>query len=271
MFRSSPGSKVTVAPTVVVTEEPTDFVEPSPSSSESAAEQFDFAQMEKSFAALQHSLHGPAGFAIASNGRVWSTGKKQIDFAWSTSKIPVTIAALKVDKSEHMIMRAHDAITISSNSEAHAMWEMLGGYEKSAAAVTEVLRAGGDNNTVVNYEDNNFGLTPWANSDAAIFADHLPCMDDALNVYSLMGAVHESHRWGLGTIKGVHFKGGWGPVDTGYIVRQMAVIPAGDGQFFGISIMVESKSGQIRGQDDLTTIANWLKKYISQIPAHSCQ
>ena len=231
---------------------------------------FDIAAMEQSFAELQNTLNGPAGIAIASNGEVWTTGTKQTDYAWSISKVPVAIAALTANKSERNLVRARSAITISSNSAAHALWETLGGEQESASAVTEVLVAGGDSNTVVNYDDNNFGLTDWTVTDSAVFADHIPCMPEAKNVYALMGAINKSHHWGLGVIPGTHFKGGWGPVDSGFIVRQMGVIQKADNSFFGVSIMVDSKRGQIRGQQDLTAIAHWLKKYIAQVPSHTC-
>lgn len=226
--------------------------------------------MEKSFAKLQKSLRGPAGIAIASGGNLWVTGTKQSDYAWSTSKVPVAIAALKANSSEKNLVRARSAITISSNSAAHALWESLGEYKKSGNAVSAVLRAGGDTHTVVNYSGNNFGLTEWAISDSAVFADHLPCMADAKPVYSLMGSINKSHKWGLGTISGARFKGGWGPVKSGYIVRQIGVIPTSETTFFGVAIMVDSKRGQLKGQSDLTAIAHWLEQYLKEIPAHTC-
>ena len=278
MIQSAPNeapvtqAPATVSPTSSPTSLPTlspSLIQPEPTPVTSAVS-VDFAAMETSFATLQKSLHGPAGIAIASGDQVWATGSKQVDWAWSTSKVPVAIAALQENPSARNRSLAQSAITVSSNYAAHALWETMGEYKKSAQIVTRTLVAGGDSNTTVNYANNNFGLTDWALKDSAVFADHLPCMPEAQTVYALMGKIQKSHSWGLGTISGTHFKGGWGPVRKGTIVRQIGVVPTSGSKFVGVAIMVESHRGQIRGQQDLTAIAKWLKGYLDEVPSRGC-
>ena len=49
-----------------------------------------------------------------------------------------------------------------------------------------------------------------------------------------MGQVTGDQRWGLGALPDAKIKGGWGPAPSGrYLVRQIAVVPAGHEGFDG--------------------------------------
>jgi hypothetical protein len=159
----------------------------------------------------------------------WTTGH-----AWSTIKVPLAIAALSALPGEASDARAAQAITISDNASAQAMWDSLGAPAAAGAAVDAVLRDGGDLATNVQQtktrpEFTAFGQTTWSLADQAAFAARFPAGAPAARVWELMGQIDSSQRWGLGAFAGAHFKGGWGPDDAGYVVRQFGQVPVAGG------------------------------------------
>ncbi|MBN9644133.1 hypothetical protein ACFSSC_02395 [Corynebacterium mendelii] len=178
-----------------------------------------------------------SGVAAAGDGRAWP--------AWSTSKIPVAVAALRDNPQLAPAMRA--AVRVSDNAAAAQLWYSLGDAGRAAAAATAVLRQGGDMHTVVPESTTTgfsvFGQTPWTAADQALFAFHLPCLAGSAPVVAAMGEITPEQAYGLGRIPGARFKGGWGPDPAGYYtVRQMGVVAAGDG-VIGVSLVARPPDG----------------------------
>lgn len=234
----------------------------------------------KSFGRLQEQLSGPAGVAVFPVGSTRSAdlltvGTWKSGVAWSTSKVPVTIAAQRRSTSKATRSRSTKAITVSDNRAAEQLWASLGTPRKAAARTQDVIRDAGDRSTVVQSRRvragfTAFGQTTWDLDDQARFAAGLPCLPDAKNVVSLMGQITRSQRWGLGQLPRTRFKGGWGPVGRGYLVRQLGVITLPDGSKVGVAIAVSSPRGFERGTRDLTTVARWLGTRVDDLDGGRC-
>ena len=167
-----------------------------------------------SFHELSSQLAAQVGIAIASVGsRPVSLGTWSSGVAWSTSKVPLVIAALRAGVGSHELVA--QTIAHSDNDAAEELWSQLGDPASAARQVQDVIRAAGDAATVVESrrlrEDYTpFGQTRWSLIDQARFAAGLTQVADASPVVDLMRVLTIDHRWGLAA-KGFAAKGGWGP------------------------------------------------------------
>ncbi|MBL1079327.1 hypothetical protein JK358_33475 [Nocardia sp. 2] len=225
---------------------------------------------------LLPTLNGEVGLAMVAVGgdRItpfgnWSTGP-----AWSTIKVPLTLAALR--ENSGYTGSANSAITNSDNSAADMLWQSLGTPDVAAQAVEAVLREGGDAVTKVpstrtRAEYSPFGQANWSLSDQLRFASKLPCLPQADSVTGLMGKISYGQRWGLGTLDGAEFKGGWGPDINGkYLVRQFGLIPAPGGQV-AIAIAAQPSSGSFdEGTVMLTKVATLISEHLDELRGGSC-
>lgn len=217
------------------------------------------------------SWGGQAGLALAAPGASGSAepqaaGDLMSDVAWSTSKVPIAIAVVRQSGGADANVTA--AISVSDNAAAEAMWASLGDPATAAAATDQVLRDGGDATTNTNPERirpeyTAFGQTQWALPDQAQFGANLTCLDGAGPVVDAMGAIAGDQRYGLGTIPGARFKGGWGPDQSGmYLVRQFGTIPV-DGGELGVAIAARPADGTYEtGQAMLTEIAAAVQRHM---------
>lgn len=257
---------------------------PSPAASASTSPSPTRPDLAASFAALQRRLGGRVGLAFAPVGAgdhaVTVLGSWRSGSAWSTSKVPVSIAAIRDDGAAPDAATRRDvvaAITVSDNNAAHRLWVSLGSTRRAAAKVDAVLRSGGDGRTrMARTSDGSgftpFGLTTWALADQARFAAGLPCVTGAGLVLALMGKVTSSHRWGLGTLQGARFKGGWGPGPSGrYLVRQLGVLRLADGSRMGVAVATLPDSGSFTaGTRQLTAVARWLARNLTSGGSAGC-
>lgn len=179
--------------------------------------------------------------------------------AWSTIKVPLSIAALRADPSAEGTVR--QAITASDNAAAEALWTMLGASDAAATAVGSILAAAGDTATVVNPEVTRpgfsaFGQTQWDTAAQASFARQLPTITGADQVLAAMGSIVAGQDYGLGQIPGTRFKGGWGPDESGrYLVRQFGLVAGTQGET-GVALAVVPADGTYEsGQAALTELA----------------
>ncbi|MGN6721794.1 MAG: hypothetical protein ACTHJM_04195 [Marmoricola sp.] len=197
----------------------------------------------------------------------WSSGT-----AWSTSKVPVAIAALrKRPYSTTILNEVIRAIRASDNAAAHALWVSLGTGSQAAAATDYVLRYFGDRHTT--FRTTYFGLSTWSLHEPAIFGARLACtsLRVAKIVRNQMGQVIASQRWGLGTWPSAHFKGGWGPDSYGrYTVRQFGILPYNH-RWIVVAVGVVPSNGSFStGVAELNRISSWLWAHRAQLPSFSC-
>ncbi|OLT49925.1 hypothetical protein BJF87_00725 [Gordonia sp. CNJ-863] len=244
-------------------------------------------KLAKSYAALQKSmkksLPGQLGVAIAPVGgdQVISLGSLKTGRAWSTLKVPVSLAAQR-KRGPAVAMMEDKAITFSDNDAAGELWGVLGGGHASVDAVTAVLREGHDTRTHVSSEVDtpaSFpGYTSWALRDQALFGAHLPCLPGSENIIRLMSDVAPNQQWGIAKVgrnKGAvtAVKGGWGPATSksgAHLVRQLGVISTVDGQV-AVSMAAIPRSGSFTdGTKMLTRLGNWLGKNLAELPKGRC-
>lgn len=197
---------------------------------------------------------GSAGVAFLDDGDLRTGGSLAdlADAAWSTSKVPVAVAALTnagADDQNGLDGLMRQAITVSDNDAAEALWASLGDEAAAAAATQDVLRQGGDTTTTVpaqkrRAEFSTFGQTTWALGDQARFAAGLRCVAGSAPVLDAMGQVAADQDYGLGRLDGARFKGGWGPGEDGtYLVRQFGLIPADDGTMVPVAVAATAPDG----------------------------
>jgi hypothetical protein len=149
-------------------------------------------------------------------------------------KVPVIVASITSGRADWHAIEL--AITRSDNDAALRLWDAL---EDGPAQVEAVLRRAGDAETALERAPDprgwsSFGRTVWTLGAAATFYRALArgeLLDgrDGERVLDAMGRVIPEQRWGLGTLPGARFKGGWGPgeePDGGYEVIQAGI--AGD-------------------------------------------
>lgn len=176
--------------------------------------------------------------------------------AWSTSKIPVAVAALRAAADGSSTVDAATvqdnvtaAVTASDNAAAQALWDSLGDPETAGRKVTAVLREGGDTATTVQTRVTrpgltSFGQTVWTAENQVRFATKLACLPGADPVLAAMGQITAGQDYGLGRIDGARFKGGWGPDTTGaYQVRQFGLVPGADGTLVPVAVETVAADG----------------------------
>ncbi len=234
-----------------------------------------------SFASIQTGLDGPAGVVVFRVGAgpaekpLIRVGKLTTGVAWSTSKVPVAVAALRRSRSSTTQARARAAITRSDNQAAEKLWQGLGSSTSAARRTQNVVRAAGDTRTLVESRRvragfTAFGQTRWRLDDQARFAAGLGCRPEARATVKLMSQVVPDQRFGLGRLPRTAFKGGWGPVARGYLTRQLAIVTLPDGSQVGVAVAVRTSSGFARGKADLTRIAAWLGSQLRRLEGGRC-
>jgi hypothetical protein len=231
------------------------------------------------FAQFEPTLHAVAGIAIGTVGSTsapiplgdWKSGP-----AWSTIKIPLAIAALRKEDPTTVTDAMKAAITESDNAAAESIWATLGDPVDAAHEVEDVLRHTGDQKTVVQSQKvrpqfTAFGQTDWSLADQVQFISSAACDSANAPILTLMGQIEPGQSWGIGTIPGTRFKGGWGPSPRGnYLVRQFGVLTTPNGMI-AVALAAEPASGQFDdGTADLTEMAKWLTDHLGALPTGQC-
>lgn len=236
---------------------------------------------ESSFDQVAAGLSGEVGAVIGppESSEAASFGDLQSGSAWSTSKVPIALRVLEDSGGPSGLSSAQteqmrSALTLSDNEAAGALFSDLegkhGGLAGASAAVSEVLREGGDESTQISTrgrgEFSTYGQTEWSLANQQQFMGSLAagCVVSAESsdyVLDLMGEV-SSDTWGLGSAGlPARWKGGWGPgVDGGYLVRQMGILYVGD-KAAVVTLAALPADGQFAtGESMATTVAQWLAK-----------
>lgn len=234
------------------------------------------ADMAAEFAQLAGRVNARMGLVVSAVGGNqplktfgdWSQGP-----AWSTSKVPLVIAAYRQQRQVTNQMRA--AITESDNAAAEALWQQLGDPATAARKVQQILRETWDPTTVesrkLRAEFTAFGQTIWPLVNQAHFTATAFCIAANGPIFALMGQVAAQQSWGLGALPGAQFKGGWGPSPASrYLVRQLGVINTPHGKT-AVAIAAEPASGSFDdGRRALDEAAAWLATRLAQLPAGQC-
>ncbi|MEJ2579589.1 MAG: hypothetical protein P8Z68_10950 [Kineosporiaceae bacterium] len=243
---------------------------PSTSGTGSSSSAAEAARLSAEFARLTGTLQvRSAGLVFAPVGGpttalgTWTSGP-----AWSTVKVPLSLAARNRAGSAAVDALIHRALTRSDNDAATDLWSRLGAGRSAAAAVDEVLAAHGDGATRTQPDQvrppySPFGQTVWSLTGQVTFASALACSAADAPVLEEMTQVISSQRWGLGRLPSPAFKGGWGPDTRGrYLVRQFGVVTL-DGHLVAVALAAEPTSGSFDdGVRAATLISDWLERTV---------
>lgn len=214
-------------------------------------------------------------------------GDTRSPYAWSTSKVLIVTTLVKDLGGSSKLTATQrsqvtSAFTVSDNAAAAALFNSLaqrkGGLVPASAAMTQVLRTGGDTQTVVSTQGRStfstYGQTLWSVENQAQFMSSLArsCLLDATStsyVITQLSNTTSSQRFGLGTVGAAVFKGGWGPDPDGkYLVRQMGLLKTSSGYRAAVAITARPPDGTYAsGQVLLSQVASWLKANIGPAPA----
>lgn len=191
--------------------------------------------------------YGNVGIAVSDGTTTIAAGRTAPETAWSTSKVPVLIAAHRAGLIGPDVVTS--AITYSNNAAAQSAWDALGGGAQAAQAAQQVLAEAGDTTTqvqsqVTRPEFSAFGQTQWSVGDQAAFMAKLRCVNGAEPILTAMSTPDPAQSYGLRNLEGAALKGGWGP-DTagGYDVRQMGLATIG-GREVAVALIASAPDGQ---------------------------
>ena len=218
--------------------------------------------------------HGDVGIAVSDGTTTIEAGRTAPEAAWSTSKVPVLIAANRTGVADSQL--ASSAITYSDNEAAKAAWAGLGEGTAAAQAAQSVIAEAGDTATqvqsqVTRPEFTAFGQTMWSVGNQAKFMAGLRCVEGAQPIIDVMGVTDPAQGYGLRTLPGTFMKGGWGPSPAGsYDVRQMGIVQLG-GHDVAVALIASSPDGQYAStQTVLTSMAEALAQAETQWPSPAC-
>lgn len=179
--------------------------------------------------------------------------------AFSTMKVPLSIAALRQDQS--MYPDAEIAVTRSDNPAAHRMFGQV-----PAASYEGVIReAGARTTTPAGYQMG----TLWTTSDQAEFASGLRCVAGHEPVLDMMGRIVDYQHWGLGRIGGARYKGGWNHYEGGHLARQFGLIPGPNGDI-AVAITARNTKGYEGSFRMLDELADGLAAMRGDLPTARC-
>jgi len=191
--------------------------------------------------------YGNVGIAVSDGTTTIAAGRTAPETAWSTSKVPVLIAAHRAGLIGPDVVTS--AITYSNNAAAQSAWDALGGGAQAAQAAQQVLAEAGDTTTqvqsqVTRPEFSAFGQTQWSVGDQAAFMAKLRCVNGAEPILTAMSTPDPAQSYGLRNLEGAALKGGWGPdIAGGYDVRQMGLATIG-GREVAVALIASAPDGQ---------------------------
>ena len=218
--------------------------------------------------------HGDVGIAVSDGTTAIEAGRTAPEAAWSTSKVPVLIAANRTGAADSQLVSS--AITYSDNEAAKAAWAALGEGTAAAQATQSVIAEAGDTATqvqsqVTRPEFTAFGQTMWGVGNQAKFMAGVRCVEGAQPIVDAMGVADPAQGYGLRTLPGALMKGGWGPSPAGsYDVRQMGIVQLG-GHDVAVALIASSPDGQYASaQTVLTSMAEALAQADTQWSSPAC-
>ncbi|GAA4665912.1 hypothetical protein GCM10023197_21200 [Gordonia humi] len=232
--------------------------------------------------AITAAIPGRIGLSITPVGgdEAMNFGTVRTARAWSTLKVPVSIAAERAN-GKKVVADIRPAIRASDNDAAERLWASMDDDKTAVADVTAVLREGHDSVTRIRSSlsrpSSYPGATNWTLEQQSVFGAHLPCLPDSSRVLGYMRTVESNQQWGVKTMRkrGVTtaVKGGWGPVNdaTGkYVVRQLGVVTTPRGAF-AVSMAALPSSGSFEdGIAMLNRVGGWVGANLNKLPVGGC-
>lgn len=238
------------------------------------------ATLRRDFTALQRRVPAQVWVAVAGAGEPLLLGTERAVPAWSTSKVPLAVAAREHAGGRPSAALDSDirlAITVSDNAAAERLWARLGTQTQASARVEAVLRRHGDAVTQVpttrqRAAYTTFGQTHWNTTNQVVVLRDLSCSAEGGEVVGLMRQVGGDQRVGFGADPKAAIKGGWGPDPQGrYLARQIAVVTRGSASY-AVAVVAVPRDGRFdTGLAALDQVAAWLTPRLGDVgPGYRC-
>lgn len=202
---------------------------------------------------------GWVAVSVAGGGAQLTAGDNRPIPAFSTMKVPTSIAALRQNLGFYP--DAELAITQSDNAAQHRM----------EAAVPPQAVAGviGEAGSATVNSTGWWMSTLWNTSQQAQFASGLRCVPGHEPVYDMMGRIVPWQHWGLGRIADAHFKGGWNSFEGGHLSRQFGLVPGPNGDI-AVAITAYSPAGYEESTAMLSELADGIGAIRGTLPTSRC-
>ncbi|GEE03409.1 hypothetical protein nbrc107696_38550 [Gordonia spumicola] len=234
------------------------------------------SRLRSSFDAIEFTAAVGVALVPVGGGVPMLFGDQTVRDAWSTIKAPLGLAA---ERRHGMSRTEANAVIDSDNASARILTRSLGTPAEASAALTEVLREGGDTTTVPAPSRGGrhpmLGETQWALADSATWTANLPCMTGSDHILELMNDVADVQKWGIRRLglDRTAVKGGWGQApDGGYEVRQIGVVTLHDGSQLAVSASTHARKMTFdQGTETLDRVAAWLRSEFDVLRGGRCR
>jgi hypothetical protein len=204
---------------------------------------------------MRKSLPGQLGIAIVPVGgdEVISLGSLKSGRAWSTMKVPVSLAAQR-ERGPAVAAMEDKAITFSDNDAATSVFARVGPERLDAIAHRAGMRDF--------RSSTSWGASEISAADmAAAFADLDRMLPQRYRRFGLglLGSIVPEQRWGIARIASergwsVRFKGGWRLDPGGQIVNQAAELRR-DGAERAIAVLSDGQPSMSYGVTTVEGVA----------------
>lgn len=197
-----------------------------------------FEGLKAQFAAIEEATGTEVGVSLYDGSALTQAGSLDALPAWSTIKIPIARAAAEHCEygEEYVDELTAASIEWSDNDSARALWDCMGSDEEAGEKVSAEIAKSGSHVTV----QGAFGTTRWSFAGQARYAFYLSQQDEDDPVIADMHHIAEDQSYGLGTLNGVPFKGGWSDdeEDGSWHTRQFGWFGG-----YGVAIGARSEAG----------------------------
>jgi hypothetical protein len=245
----------------------------------------DEHQLDRLVASAGSRYGAGVGAAVRNlaDGRLVETGNLVVGPAWSTLKVPLVMARVRLAESSHESVSdmtaireaATSAITQSDNYSAARLFDALenrtGGLLPASHYIQSQLALGLATRTQVTTAPppsgafSTWGQTQWSLDEGTTYFRQLarhcvPTPAGTRLVLSLMQQIVPGQRWGIGSVSWpgaslVAFKGGWGPIPAPYLVRQFGIVETSAGRGVVVGLIAHAGSFE-QGQAVLDGLAS---------------
>lgn len=219
----------------------------------------DLSDLDENVAEIEEQLDVQVGVAVFDGTQDITAGSVGVMPAWSTIKVPIALVAQKHcsygEKALEKLTEA--AIEWSDNDATDQLWGCLGSAADASRLVSEEIAKSG----VTVKPQPAWGTTAWTLPGQARYGYQLAAVPEDNPVIVDMHKIVDEHRYGLGQLDNVPFKGGWSDADDGsWHTRQFGFTTIGE-TTYGIAIAARSLDGSEEDcQEALTHVADYLKE-----------
>ncbi len=232
---------------------------PAPEVGAVSGARLDLSGLSKKVAAIEEETGVQVGVAIFDGTQDVTAGSVGVLPAWSTIKVPIALVA-----QEHCAYGeaavpdlTEAAIEWSDNDATNQLWSCIGPDAEAEKLVSEEIAKSG----ITVAPEAAWGATVWTLPGQARYGHYLASLPADNPVIVEMHKIVDEHRYGLGQLDNVPFKGGWSDAPDGsWHTRQFGFTTVGD-TTYGIAIGARSLDGSEEDcQEALTRVADYLKE-----------